>query len=236
MLDCSGEQSREQQSRDDQIKSMGGLLTLRGSAGVAKQWRRRRDSTGRRRRNSGCAKIALVSVDRMQQRGKGHIKGCLEQLTARRSSLWHWTGRGRDGGRRTRNGRRRRWRSSLHTWAERERGREGLVEGANERREVGSKGARAHGRGRRTCGRGHVHGEEIVGERLRTADRWGRRDRERESGRTRGKQHRQVGPTVQREREGGSERAQACADRRGPPVRHRGARARARAAGWAGLG
>jgi hypothetical protein len=30
-----------------------------------------------------------------------------------------------------------RWRSSLHVWAERERGRESLVEGTNERGEVG---------------------------------------------------------------------------------------------------
>jgi hypothetical protein len=30
---------------------------------------------------------------------------------------------------------------SLHAWAERERGREGLVEGANERGEVGEQGA-----------------------------------------------------------------------------------------------
>jgi hypothetical protein len=34
-------------------------------------------------------------------------------------------------------------RSSLHAWAERERGREGLVEGANERGEVGEQGAGA---------------------------------------------------------------------------------------------
>jgi hypothetical protein len=30
-----------------------------------------------------------------------------------------------------------RWQSSLHAWAERERGLEGLAEGANERAEVG---------------------------------------------------------------------------------------------------
>jgi hypothetical protein len=88
-LDCSGEKSREQQSGDDQIKGTGGLLTLRGSAGVTKQWRRRRDSTGQRCRGSGCAKIAPMSADRMQQRAEGHTKGCLEQLTVRRSSLWH---------------------------------------------------------------------------------------------------------------------------------------------------
>jgi hypothetical protein len=34
-----------------------------------------------------------------------------------------------------------RWRSSLHAWAERERGREGLAEGANERGEVGEENA-----------------------------------------------------------------------------------------------
>jgi hypothetical protein len=34
-----------------------------------------------------------------------------------------------------------RWRSSLLAWAERERGRESLAEGANERGEVGEQGA-----------------------------------------------------------------------------------------------
>jgi hypothetical protein len=69
--------------------------------------------------------------------------------------------------------------------------REGLVEGANERGEVGEQGAglkrgTGAGRGRRTRGRGRVHGGEIVGERLGTADRWGRWDKERE--RARGKE------------------------------------------------
>jgi hypothetical protein len=59
-----------------------------------------------------------------------------------------------------------------------------LAEGANERGKVGeqgagSKGARAQGHGRRTRGRGRVHSGEIVGERLGTADRWRRWDRER---------------------------------------------------------
>jgi hypothetical protein len=88
VLDCSGEQSREQQSGDDQFKGMGGLLTLRGSAGVAKQWRRHRDSTGRRWQDSGCVKIAPVSADWTQQRGKGHTEGCPKQLIERRSSPW----------------------------------------------------------------------------------------------------------------------------------------------------
>jgi hypothetical protein len=61
---------------------------------------------GRRRRGSGCAKIAPMSTDRTQQRGKGHTEGYPEQLTVRRSSPWHWTGHGRDGGHRTGNGRR----------------------------------------------------------------------------------------------------------------------------------
>jgi hypothetical protein len=63
-----------------------------------------------------------------------------------------------------------------------------MSEGRWVSRARGSKGARAQGRGRRTRGRGHVHGGEIVGERLGTADRWGRRDRERESGRGAGKE------------------------------------------------
>jgi hypothetical protein len=58
------------------------------------------------------------------------------------------------------------------------------------RRARGSKRVCAHGRGWRTRGRGHVHGGEIVGGRLRMADRWGRRGRERESGHMRGNQRR----------------------------------------------
>jgi hypothetical protein len=65
----------------------------------------------------------------------------------------------------------------------------------------GSKGARARGRGRRTCGRGRIHDGEIMGERLGTTDRWGRRDRERE-GAGKKERRRQLGPTEQREREG----------------------------------
>jgi hypothetical protein len=42
-----------------------------------------------------------VSEGRLNQGGKGHTEGCPEQLTVRQSSPWHWTGRERDGGRRT---------------------------------------------------------------------------------------------------------------------------------------
>jgi hypothetical protein len=95
----------------------------------------------------------------------------------------------------------------------------------------GSKGAWELGRGWRTRGRGCVHGGEIVGGRLETADRWGRWDRERESGRGGKERRQQLWPTGQRER--GRGRAQACADRRGPPVTHRG---RAGWAKWTNLG
>jgi hypothetical protein len=44
----------------------------------------------------------------------------------------------------------------------------------------GSKGAPGLGHGRRTRGRGRVHGGEIVGGRLRMTDRWGWWNRERE--------------------------------------------------------
>jgi hypothetical protein len=66
----------------------------------------------------------------------------------------------------------------------------------------GSKGAWELGRGWRTRGRGCVHGGEIVGGRLETADRWGRWDRERESGRGGKERRQQLWPTGQREREG----------------------------------
>jgi hypothetical protein len=55
-----------------------------------------------------------------------------------------------------------------------------MSEGRWASRARGSKGARARGHGQRTHGRGRVHGGEIVGERLGTADRWGWRGRERE--------------------------------------------------------
>jgi hypothetical protein len=76
--DSSVEQSREQQSTNDQIKGAGGLLTLRGSTGVTGQWRRRKDATGRRWWGSSYARIAPVSVDQMNQRGEGHTEGCPE--------------------------------------------------------------------------------------------------------------------------------------------------------------
>jgi hypothetical protein len=91
--DSSGEQLREQQSGNDQIKGTGGLLTLRGSAGVTKQQQRRKDVTGRRQWGSGYARIAPVSADRMKHRGDGHTEGCPEQLIARRNSPFHGNSR-----------------------------------------------------------------------------------------------------------------------------------------------
>jgi hypothetical protein len=122
--DSSSEESREQQSSNDQIKGAGGLLTFRGSAGVTGQRRRRKDVTERRRRGSGCARIAPVSTDQTNQGGEGHTERCPEQLTARRNSLWHGTGRGRDGDRRTGSSR---WRAvaelSIRAGRARERAR-----------------------------------------------------------------------------------------------------------------
>jgi hypothetical protein len=84
-------------------------------------------------------------------------------------------------------------------------------EGAGLKRGVGL------GRGRGTRGRGRVHGGEIVGERLETADRWGRRDRERGAGaRGRTSADRSGPRDIDRE---GERRDQVGADRRDPPVR-----------------
>jgi hypothetical protein len=102
----SGEQSHAKQGSNDQIKGTGRLLTSSRSAGVAKQQRRRKGSTGRRWRSSDCTGGTPVSADWTQQGGKGHTEGCPEQLTVRRSSPWHWTGHGRDGGHETGSGRR----------------------------------------------------------------------------------------------------------------------------------
>jgi hypothetical protein len=75
-LDCSGEQSCELLSEDNQIKGTGRLLTSSRSAGVAKQQRRRRGSTWRRWRTLAAQENAPVSVDRAQQGGRGHTEGC----------------------------------------------------------------------------------------------------------------------------------------------------------------
>jgi hypothetical protein len=69
-----------------------------------------------------------------------------------------------------------------------------------------------------------------VGERLGMTDRWGRRDRER----ARGKRTALTARPRRAARERGSEHARVSADRRGPPVRHRG-RAGAGALAQAGL-
>jgi hypothetical protein len=81
-----------------------------------------------------------------------------------------------------------------------------MEEGRWASRERGSKGARGLGRGRRTRGRGRVHGGEIVGGKLRTTDRWGRRDRERErAGASENNGADRVGPwDRERERERGA--------------------------------
>jgi hypothetical protein len=125
--------------------------------------------------------------------------------------------------------------------AERERGRGGSAEGASERVEVGEKGMGLK--------RGASAGtwpenawtwvrprRGIVSERLGTADRWGRWDREGSErvGERNGADR--PGPRVAREREGERGRAGVGADGQGPPVRHRGrAGASARGAGpaWA---
>jgi hypothetical protein len=60
----------------------------------------------------------------------------------RRSSPWHWTGRGHDDGRRTGRGQRRAVAElPARVGRARERGRDCLAEGANERGEVGEQGA-----------------------------------------------------------------------------------------------
>jgi hypothetical protein len=123
-----------------------------------------------------------------------------------------------DGARAQRRPQNRRWTSAGGGGALGSRGqseREG--EGAGQRAQMGegrwasrargSKGVRGLGRGRRTRDRGRVHGGEIVDERLETADRWGRWDREREAG----------------------ARGRTSADRSGPRYRERGREARS---GW----
>jgi hypothetical protein len=97
-------------------------------------------------------------------------------------------------------------------------------------RGMGSKGVRACGGGRRTRGRGRVHGEGR-GREVRDGLTGGVREAERERARAKKKQRQQVGLTEQREGERKRRGAWVGADRRGPPVRDRG---RARGAGPGG--
>jgi hypothetical protein len=73
-----------------------------------------------------------------------------------------------------------------------------------------------------------------VGGRLRTADRWGRRGRERESGHRREQRRRQVGPTEQRGSEG--ERALGVAPTGGAHLSGTWTRGRGRARGLGLMG
>jgi hypothetical protein len=152
-----------------------------------------------------------------------------------------------DGARAQRRPRNRRWTSadggggSRFAWAEREIGRESWAEGANGRWEVGEQGAGfKRGAGARTWSenawswahpRRGDHGREV---RDALTGGVGGAERERERARARA-----TAPTCWSHgaaRERGREGARVCADRRGPPVRHRDARAQARArAGLNGL-
>jgi hypothetical protein len=174
VLDCFGEQSREQRGSTQEIRGAGRFLTSRESDGVTGQRRWRRDATGRRWWSSGCARTTPVSTDLTDQRGGGHIEGCAKKLMARRSLPWLWMGHGRNGGHGTGGGRRRAVaevldsRGQSEREGERARQRAQMEEGRWASRARGSKGARGLGRGRRTRGCGCVHDGEIVGERLGT--------------------------------------------------------------------
>jgi hypothetical protein len=160
---------------------------------------------------------------------------------ARRSLLWHWTGHGRHSGHGTGGGRRLAVVEVLGSsgQSEREGERAGqraqMEEGRWASRARGSKGARGLDRGRRTRGRGRVHDGEIVGTRLRMADRWGWRNRER--GRARTAENNSANRVGPRDRERGREGALRVAPTGGTRLSGRGgARARARArTGLSGL-
>jgi hypothetical protein len=117
------------------------------------------------------------------------------------------------------------WRSSRFARTERERGRGSWAEGANERGEMGEQGA-----GLKRGARARTWPEnarswarprrEIMGERLETADRWERRDKESGVG-ARGRTSADKSSPRDREREG-ERRDRIGADRRDPPIRQRG--------------
>jgi hypothetical protein len=120
-----------------------------------------------------------------------------------------------------------RWRGSGRARRARERARgvrlrAQVSEGRWASKARGSNGARAQGRGRRTRGHGRVHGGGVVGARLGTADRWGRRDKEGSERAGERNCADRPGPQGSERERGERGRAGVGADRRGPPVRHRG--------------
>jgi hypothetical protein len=199
----------------------GGAETRRGDGGGAPAARRllRWARIGLNREVEGTPK----GVPSSWQRGGAHRgtgRGADTMVAAQQAAI--------DGGR---------WRSSLHAWAERERGREDLAEGANERGDVGEQGVRLkRGAGSRTWPK-----KTRLWARPRRGDR-GREVRDgwqvgtegqRERAGARRKQRRQVGPTEQREREKWARsglRRQA-----GPACQAQGEFGRARGLGLLGL-
>jgi hypothetical protein len=208
---------------------------LRGSAGGMGQRRRHRDATGRRWRSAGCARTTPVSADRTDQRGGGHTKGCLEKLKARRSLPWLWTGHGRNGGHGTGGGLRWAVAEVLGSRGQSEREGERAGQGALIEEGRWASRARGLGRGRRTRGRGRVHGGEIVGGRLGTRRQVGSVG-QREGNQAWARTMAPIGWSHGAARERGREGARVCADRRGPPIRLRDAQARARARGLGLMG
>jgi hypothetical protein len=155
--------------------------------------------------------------------GKAKLTVALDGARAQRRP-WNrrWTSAGGGGG-------------SRFVWAERERERKSWVEGGNGRGEVGEQGA----------GFTRGAGARLWPENTQTwvRPRWGDRGREVRDTLTSGSvgqregecaRARTTAPTDRSQgaaRERGREDARVCADRRGLPVRHRDARAQARA-GW----
>jgi hypothetical protein len=188
---CSREQSREQQNRDGQIKGTGvayleekrwcceataDAQKLDGATGAG--LRLREDCSGERGPDAAERERAHRRVSRAAD-SEAELTVALDGARRRpQNKQWSTTGGG--GAPYTRG---QSERKGERVWQ-----RAQMREGRWASRARGSKGARAHGRGRRTPERGRVHGGEIVGGRLGTTDKWGRRDKERESGRTRGNQ------------------------------------------------
>jgi hypothetical protein len=149
-----------------------------------------------------------------------------------------------DGARAQRRPRNRRWTSvgagggSRFAWAEREIGRESWAEGTNGRGEVGEQGAGfKRGAGARTWpdnARSWARPQRgDRGREVRDALTSGVGGAERERERARARATAPIGRSHGAARERGREGTRVCADRRGPPVKHRDARAGLNGLRWA---
>jgi hypothetical protein len=236
-LEDEGPQQRAKNDSNDRIKGVGRLLTSSANSGGLGGRRWCDGASDRRRWGSGCATKAPVSGDQANPRGK-RANQRVSRVADSEAELTEATdgtrarGRPQNGRRSTVGGGRALWpRAQSEREGEAVRLRAQVSEGRWASRARGSKGAQTRGHGQRTRGHGRVHDGGSWAGGWGRADRWGRQDRERIKRASERTVSTDLAHGAARER--GREGARVGADRRSPPVRHRGRAGTTRSRGWA---